>query len=125
MPRAKILRGRKNFQRLFERDVNILREAYINIRFRMYPEADAKCLMGFIVKKKLGNAVKRNRVKRLMREAYRLNQHIITDVAIENNICLHGALLANTIEFTFEQAEENIKKLLSDVRDHILSTTDN
>ena len=125
LPRAKILRGRKNFQRLFESDVTIIRNPYINIRFRIYPDDDAECLMGFIVKKKLGNAVKRNHVKRLMREAYRLNQHIIADAALANDICLHGAFLANTIELTFEQAEQNIKKLLSDVRDHILSITDN
>lgn len=125
LPRAKILRGRKNFQRLFESDVKIIRNSYINIRFRIYPEAEPECLMGFIVKKKLGNAVKRNRVKRLLREVYRLNQHIISDVALANNICLHGAFMANTIELTFEQAEQNIKKLLSDVRDHILSITDN
>ncbi len=125
LPRAKILRGRKNFQRLFESDVKIIRNSYVNIRFRLYPEAESECLMGFIVKKKLGNAVKRNRVKRLMKEAYRLNQHTVSDIVSSDNLCLHGAFLANTIEMTFEQAEQNIKKLLSDVRDHILSITDN
>lgn len=125
LPRAKILRGRKNFQRLFESDAKTIRNSYINIRFRIYPEAEPEYLMGFIVKKKLGNAVKRNRVKRLMKEAYRLNQHSISETVLSNNLCLHGAFLANTIEMTFEQAEQNIKKLLSEVREHILSTTDN
>ena len=125
LPRAKILRGRKNFQRLFESDAITLRNSYINFRFRIYPDAESECLMGFIVKKKLGNAAKRNRVKRLMKEAYRLNQHTISELVLSKNLCLHGAFLANTIEMTFDQAEQNIKKLLSDVRDHILSTTDN
>ena len=125
LPRAKILRGRKNFQRLFESDATTLRTSYINFRFRIYPGADVECQMGFIVKKKLGKAAKRNRVKRLMKEAYRLNQHQLTDFVQSNNLCLHGAFLANTLEMTFDDAEKHIKKLLSDVRDHILSTTDN
>lgn len=125
LPRAKILRGRKNFQNLFESDALTIRNTYINVRFRIYSDAEPDCLMGFIVKKKLGNAVKRNRVKRLMREAYRLNQHAISDLVLSQNICFHGAFLANTIDLTFEQAEQNIKKLLSEVRNHILSITDN
>lgn len=125
LPRAKILRGRKNFQRLFESDAVTIRTSCIDLRFRIYPDAEPDCLMGFIAKKKLGKAVKRNRIKRLMKEAYRLNQHTISDLVISKNICLHGAFLANTIDLTFEKTEHHIKKLLSDVRKYILSTTDN
>lgn len=122
LPRAKVLRGRKNFQRLFEHQAKTIRDSHIQLRFRTYREGDSECLMGFIVKKKLGKAVKRNRVKRLMKEAYRKHQSILCDTIATEGICFHGALMANTTELTLHQAELTIEKLLSEVRNYIQST---
>ena len=119
LPRAKILRGRKNFQRLFERDVRILRNKHVGLRYRITNDASFGCLMGFIVKKSLGHAHKRNKMKRLLREAYRLHQHIISDPLKRTQITLHGALIAQDIDAAFSEVEQDVMALLARVRDQL------
>jgi len=42
----------------------------------------SKPQIGIIVSKKLGSAVERNRCKRLLREAFRLNKHLLKNAAV-------------------------------------------
>ena len=42
----------------------------------------SKPQIGIIVSKKLGSAVERNRCKRLLRESFRLNKHLLKNAAI-------------------------------------------
>lgn len=124
LPRAKILRGRDNFQRLFNRDAVVLRTGYVNLRFQLFRDNTNSFLMGFIVKRSLGKAVQRNRTKRLLREAYRLNQHLLSDPITSSPFSFHGVLMANQIDFTYDEAETCIIDLLKQAQGHILSTTD-
>jgi ribonuclease P protein component len=60
-------------------------------------------VMFSVPKRKFKRAVKRNRLKRLMREAYRLNKHIIVEKCLEKNIQIQIAfnyVAADELEFS-------------------------
>jgi len=119
LPRKKILRGRKNFQRLFEKGVRMSRARHVGLRYYTVEAASFGCYMGFIVKKSLGKAHKRNAMKRLLREAYRLHQHILTDPLQQAQQTVHGALVAHIVEATFKDVEQDVVLLLKRVRDQL------
>ncbi|HEX6982366.1 MAG TPA: ribonuclease P protein component [Balneolaceae bacterium] len=119
LPRAKILRGRKNFDRLFENDAQFCRSKNINLRFKIVDDSSFGCQMAFIVKKKLGKANKRNRTKRLLKEAYRLHQHLLSAPLRKANITFHGAFMAKTVDLAFADAEQDVINLLEQIREQL------
>ncbi|MDR9388068.1 MAG: ribonuclease P protein component [Balneolaceae bacterium] len=74
LPRAAILRGKERFQTLFSSST-VLRQPHVQLRFRVSPSSEPSQQTAFVVSKRHGNAVTRNRLKRQMRECYRRNQH--------------------------------------------------
>ena len=123
LPRAKILRGRKNFQRLFERDAKTIRNTVVDLRFKILESDSSGCLMGFVVKKSLGKANKRNYMKRLLKEAYRRHQNILSEPVENAGKMFHGALMAKTTDASYADVEQNIIALLSKVRDQLSTTS--
>jgi len=65
------------------------------------------------VHKKAGNAVWRNRVKRLLRESYRLNKNILTDIIEERTLLL--MLSPNSIN-----KKKHPHLILSDLQDDVI-----
>jgi len=66
------IRRRRDFERL---GASLLTASDATITVRLAPNSLNYTRLGIIVSKKAGNAVRRNRVKRLIREAFRLSKH--------------------------------------------------
>lgn len=70
--KAMRLRGRNAFKPVFDARV---RKFSGPLTFHGMPNDLPQCRLGISVSKRIGNAAKRNRIKRLLREAFRLAQH--------------------------------------------------
>ncbi|MDM7996230.1 MAG: ribonuclease P protein component [Acidobacteriota bacterium] len=70
LPKSEIIRKKADFNEVFEKgrswNGQILKCLYAKSNRRM---------VGFVVSRRFGNAVHRNRAKRMMREAWRKNRH--------------------------------------------------
>lgn len=124
LPKSQILRGRRNFEELFASS-SFLAGSTVNLRYSASPDSSQNLLVGFIAPKRIGNAVKRNHAKRLMREAYRLNQHILTKVPEINQIGLRFVFMAKQADLTFTDVQKDVIQLLNTLRSQLFppSTT--
>ncbi|MEX0680718.1 MAG: ribonuclease P protein component [Balneolales bacterium] len=118
LPRSRILRGRENIQRLFLKGRK-LKERHVDLRYLIFHDQPGICQMGFITGKRLGKAHERNLVKRRMKEAYRLNQHLILDAVKFGEIGFHGILVAKNSRTSFQILNEECIRLLTLVRDQL------
>ena len=72
LTKSEILRGKKDFNAVHNRGRSVANQALVLL---VVHDERFNGKVGFAASKKLGGAVVRNRVKRLMREAYRLNKN--------------------------------------------------
>ncbi|MDX1419113.1 MAG: ribonuclease P protein component [Rubricoccaceae bacterium] len=86
-PRAHRLKRRRLIRPLFERgrsDVGRVSEGVVQIRYRVVPRAEtgigAPIQVGFAPGRRARTSVGRTRLRRLMRETYRLHQHGLRDL---------------------------------------------
>lgn len=86
-PRAHRLKRQRLFRPLFDpsrTDVYAVRSGPVSIRYRLASSQDVgqdvPLQIGFAVSRRIGDRPARNRVKRHLREVYRLHQHALVDL---------------------------------------------
>jgi ribonuclease P protein component len=104
------LKSRKQISQLFEEGLS-LKEYPIRVRFLKVDEADVQFKVAFSVpKRNVKLAVGRNRIKRMLREVYRLNKHILVDT-IEGNFILMFIYTDRTA-WEYQDLEKKMIRLL-------------
>lgn len=81
---------KNDFQKVYTKG-KILYSSHNKLKVNYYMEGsinESSIKAAFVVSKKAGNAVWRNRVKRLFREAYRNNKISLSEVCSSNNLSL-------------------------------------
>ena len=105
------LRKKKEFEKVFQ-EGKVLKNGKLVLY--VMPNSLGVSRLGLVVSKKVGNAVRRNRVKRLLREAYRLNKHLLkasVDVVVIPRHSLPSDVKFSHIESGFIKLLAQIKTL--------------
>ena len=119
LPRSKILRGRRNFERLFEKST-VHNSDSLQLRYRYYEDPAEGCYVGFIApKRRIRKAVRRNKIKRLMREVYRMNQHYFGEFFSEDTFGMHAVFIANKDSLTYSDISRDMIPLLNQAREKL------
>ena len=112
LPRRNILRGEDSFDKLFNDGIRIA-AGHIDLRYLTKEANQFSVRVAFIAGRKLGNAVTRNRCKRLLREAYRLQQHILDTISTHRSDEIEMAIIVKNAPITLQIAMTDVHKLLT------------
>ncbi len=113
-PKSEKLTSLKLFEKLFEDGNSINKFPFKLLWIKVIPENNILVKVGFTVSsRRIKSAVKRNRMKRLMRESYRLNKSGLIEYCTQKQIGLALVLMYNGNDLTsYSETKEKIILLL-------------
>ena len=125
LKKAEILRGKKNFQIIFDRGKRIqgrLLQCLVLNDAGFLSKNPPRVVIGAAVGSRLKKATQRNRIKRLIRESYRLNKEIILSrVKNQTNpmalmfVYRTRSAAAGSHDPSYDDIERDVKELLGRV----------
>lgn len=110
LPRARILRGKHAFDAVFKQG-RTLSSGLVSFRYLLLPETSDIQLFGFAARKKLGNAVVRNQLRRYLRESFRLQQALFLNACAAGNTGLHGVFSAQSADLDFHTTHAAVEAI--------------
>src|SRR3990172_12208249 len=113
--KAEHLTRKKEFESVFDEG-----KVFKNNEVVLYviPNGFLHSRLGLVVSKKVGNSPRRNRAKRLLREAYRLNKHLLkthVDIIAIPRHPFSSALKLSDIEEEFKKLLLQINRTFSQI----------
>ena len=117
LKKEEILRGYKVFSNIITTGKNI-RSGSLSFYYVVKPLESSFVEIGFAVSKKIKGSVKRNRIKRLLKEYYRLNKEQLYLVLAKNSSSVRCVVI-----FTPHQIDKAERLKFADIQidfDHIL-----
>ena len=111
-PKREKITHKKQIGKLFQQGKS---EVLYPIRFIYLPVADLPChqVLFSVPKRNFKRAVDRNRIKRQMREAYRLHKHLIPYNPANNVRFLLAYIYIGKQKIAYQQLETKIKQSLN------------
>ncbi len=116
------LKSRKLIERLFVEGKRLKSAAVQMVYLQIEHDSDTLFQASFSVsKKRFKKAVDRNRIKRLMREVYRLNKHQLTDssgeIYTKKYVFMFIYIAKNMV--SYEEVEQNMLQLLEKLKSNL------